>query len=174
FFADGAYVLALEGKKLDTAGMIELMARWVDAYPIISLEDPLAEDDDAGFAEIARRLGGRIQIIGDDYLTTSASRVAHAAAIGACNAVLLKANQCGTISELIAASNAARTLGWNTIQSGRSGESEDVTLSHLAVGLGSDQIKVGSMTRSERTAKWNEVIRIEDESGSQQYWRFAV
>jgi len=174
FFADGAYVLALDSKKLDTAGMIDLMQRWVAAYPIISLEDPLAEDDDAGFVEITRRLGGTIQIIGDDYLTTSADRVVHAASIGACNAVLLKANQCGTISELIAASNAARTLRWNTIQSGRSGESEDVTLSHLAVGLGSDQIKVGSMTRSERTAKWNEVIRIEEEFQSGQYWKFTV
>lgn len=174
FFADGAYLLALEGKRLDTAGMIDLMERWVAAYPIISLEDPLAEDDDAGFTEITRRLGAKIQIIGDDYLTTSAGRVAHAASIDACNAVLLKANQCGTITELIAASNAARALGWNTIQSGRSGESEDVTLSHLAVGLGSDQIKVGSMTRSERTAKWNEVIRIEEEFPPGQYWRFAV
>lgn len=174
FFTDGAYVLALEGKKLDTVGMIDLMERWVGAYPIISLEDPLAEDDDAGFVEITRRLGKTIQIIGDDYLTTSAARVAHAASIKACNAVLLKANQCGTLTELIAASNAAHRLGWNTIQSGRSGESEDVTLSHLAVGLGSDQIKVGSMTRSERTAKWNEVIRIEEEFHPGQYWRFAV
>lgn len=174
FFADGAYVLALDGKKLDTAGMIDLLAGWVDAYPIVSLEDPLGEDDDAGFTAITARLGSRIQIVGDDYLSTSAARVAHAATIKACNAVLLKANQCGTISELIAASNAARTLGWNTIQSGRSGESEDVTLSHLAVGLGSDQIKVGSMARSERTAKWNEVIRIEEEFPAGQYWRFAV
>lgn len=174
FFADGAYVLALEGKALDTGGMIDLLEQWVGAYPIVSLEDPLAEDDDAGFTEITARLGGRIQIIGDDYLTTSAQRIAHAAGLKACNAVLLKANQCGTISELIAASNAARALGWNTIQSGRSGESEDVTLSHLAFGLGSDQIKVGSMTRSERTAKWNEVIRIEETSGDGQYWRFSV
>ncbi|MDX6767113.1 MAG: phosphopyruvate hydratase [Candidatus Methylacidiphilales bacterium] len=174
FFADGAYVLALDGKKLDTAGMIDLLAGWVETYPIVSLEDPLAEDDDAGFTAITAKLGKRIQIIGDDYLTTSAERIAHAASIKACNSVLLKANQCGTISELIAASNAARTLGWNTIQSGRSGESEDVTLSHLAVGLGSDQIKVGSMARSERTAKWNEVIRIEEGMPTGRYWRFSV
>ncbi|HEY9009374.1 MAG TPA: phosphopyruvate hydratase [Devosia sp.] len=174
FFIDGAYVLALEGKKLDTAGMIALLERWVADYPVVSLEDPLAEDDDAGFAEITRRLGQKIQIIGDDYLTTSAERIAHAATLSACNSVLLKANQCGTISELIAASNAARTLGWNTIQSGRSGESEDVTLSHLAVGLGSDQIKVGSMARSERTAKWNEVIRIEEGFAPGDYWRWKL
>ncbi len=173
FFDAGSYVLALEGKKLDTAGMIDLLEGWVKTYPIVSLEDPLAEDDDAGFTEITARLGKTIQIIGDDYLTTSAARIGHAAKLKACNAVLLKANQCGTISELIAASNAARALGWNTIQSGRSGESEDVTLSHLAVGLGSDQIKVGSMTRSERTAKWNEMIRIEQASDGR-YWRFSV
>lgn len=173
FFDAGSYVLALEGKKLDTAGMIDLLEGWVKTYPIVSLEDPLAEDDDSGFTEITARLGKTIQIIGDDYLTTSAARIGHAAKLKACNAVLLKANQCGTISELIAASNAARALGWNTIQSGRSGESEDVTLSHLAVGLGSDQIKVGSMTRSERTAKWNEMIRIEQTSGGR-YWRFSV
>lgn len=171
FFVDGSYVLALEGKKLDTAGMIDLLEAWTRAYPIVSLEDPLAEDDDTGFTEITARLGATIQIIGDDYLTTSAARIAHAAQHKACNAVLLKANQCGTMTELIAASNAARALGWNTIQSGRSGESEDVTLSHLALGLGSDQIKVGSMTRSERTAKWNEMIRLE-EAADGQYWRF--
>ena len=173
FFVNGSYVLALEGKKLDTAGMIDLLEAWTRAYPIVSLEDPLAEDDDTGFTEITARLGATIQIIGDDYLTTSAARIALAAQHKACNAVLLKANQCGTMTELIAASNAARALGWNTIQSGRSGESEDVTLSHLALGLGSDQIKVGSMTRSERTAKWNEMIRLE-EAADGQYWRFSA
>src|SRR5690606_37858394 len=112
------------------------------------------------FVEITRRLGKKVQIIGDDYFATSAERIAQAAGIGACNAALLKVNQCGTVSELVAAALATRELGWNAIQSGRSGESEDVSLSHLAVGLGSQQIKVGSMARSERTAKWNEVIRI--------------
>jgi len=174
FFADGAYRLALEGKALSTLEMIELLESWVAAYPIVSLEDPLAEDDDAGFAEITQRLGKSIQIIGDDYLTSSESRVALSAAQGCCNSVLLKSNQCGTLTELIAASTCARSVGWNTIQSGRSGESEDVTLSHLAVGLMSDQIKVGSMTRSERTAKWNEVIRIEGYCVAPNYWRYAV
>lgn len=174
FYADGTYRLALEGRELSTLEMIELLETWVRAYPIVSLEDPLAEDDDAGFVEITRRLGKSIQVIGDDYLTTSAERIGHAASIGACNAVLLKSNQCGTLTELIAASTAAKSLGWNTIQSGRSGESEDVTLSHLAVGLLSDQIKVGSMTRSERTAKWNEVIRIETNLQSAQYWSFNI
>lgn len=174
FFSEGRYRLALEDRALDTTAMIDMLARWVDAYPIVSLEDPLAEDDDEGFAEITRRLGGRVQVIGDDYLTTSAARIDRAATLDACNAVLLKANQCGTITELIAASSAARRLGWNTIQSGRSGESEDVTLSHLAVGLMSDQIKVGSITRSERTAKWNEVIRIEERLADPRYWQFRI
>jgi enolase len=174
FYADGAYRLALEGRNLSTLEMIELLQSWVAAYPIVSLEDPLAEDDDAGFAEITRRLGKSIQIVGDDYLTSSESRVALAAEQGCCNSVLLKSNQCGTLTELIEASTRARSVGWNTIQSGRSGESEDVTLSHLAVGLMSDQIKVGSMTRSERTAKWNEVIRIEGYYVAPRYWRFTI
>jgi len=174
FFAGGAYGLALEGRRLSSLQMIEMLERWVDDYSIVSLEDPLAEDDDAGFAEITRRLGSRCQIVGDDYLVTDAGRIAHAARTGACNAALLKANQCGTVSELIAASNAAKGLGWTCIQSGRSGESEDVTLSHLAIGLGSDQIKVGSMTRSERTAKWNEVLRIEEKYPDANYGGFRI
>ena len=174
FYADGRYTLALEGKSLTTAQMIDLLQGWTNAYPIVSLEDPLAEDDDEGFVEITRRLGASLQIIGDDYLTTSSARIAHAAGLHACNSVLLKSNQCGTLTELIQASSLARSLGWNTIQSGRSGESEDVTLSHLAVGLMSDQIKVGSMTRSERTAKWNEVIRIAEGVAATGYWGFRV
>ena len=174
FFADGGYRLALEGRTLTTGEMIDMLETWVGTYPIVSLEDPLAEDDDAGFAEITARLGGRIQIVGDDYLTTDAARIRQAADTGACTAALLKANQCGTVSELIAASNAAKALGWTCIQSGRSGESEDVTLSHLAIGLGSDQIKVGSMTRSERTAKWNEVLRIEEKYPDANYGGFRI
>jgi len=174
FFTDGRYRLALEGRTLDSGQMVDLMEKWVAAYPIVSLEDPLAEDDDEGFVEITRRIGKSVQIIGDDYLTTSESRVALSIERGACNCVLLKVNQCGTLTELIAASAAARAGGWNTVQSGRSGESEDVTLSHLAVGLLSDQIKVGSMTRSERTAKWNEVIRIEQDLAAPGFWKFQL
>ncbi len=174
FYVDNRYTLALEGKSLDTSGMIDLLERWVADYPIVSLEDPLAEDDEAGFVEITGRLGASVQIVGDDYLTTSSARITRAAGLNACNSVLLKSNQCGTVTELIQASSLARSLGWNTIQSGRSGESEDVTLSHLAVGLMSDQIKVGSMTRSERTAKWNEVIRIAEGVAATGYWGFRV
>jgi len=174
FYADGRYRLALEEKNLSTEEMIALLEGWVRSYPIVSLEDPLAEDDDEGFVEITRRLGASIQLVGDDYLTTSSARITHAAQLNACNSVLLKSNQCGTLTELIQASSLARSLGWNTIQSGRSGESEDVTLSHLAVGLMSDQIKVGSMTRSERTAKWNEVIRIAEGVAADGYWNFRI
>jgi enolase len=151
-----------------------MLAGWCESYPIVSIEDPVGEDDDVGFVAATSRLGRSIQIIGDDYLTTNAGRIAEAGRRGACNAVLLKANQCGTVSELIDASAAARRLGWNAIQSGRSGESEDVSLSHLAVGLLSDQIKVGSMARSERTAKWNEVLRIEEAMPPSALWRFKL
>jgi enolase len=174
FAVPAGYRLALEGRTLSALEMIDLLARWVATYPIVSLEDPLGEDDDDGFVEITQRLGKSIQIIGDDYLTTNSGRIQRAAALHACNSVLLKSNQCGTLTELIEASNLARSLGWNTIQSGRSGESEDVTLSHLAVGLLSDQIKVGSMTRSERTAKWNEVIRIEEDCPGSAFRAFRV
>jgi enolase len=173
FFENGRYRLGLEGRTLDTDGLIEMLCRWAGAFPILSLEDPVAEDDDEGFVEITRRLGETVQIVGDDYLVSDAASIRRAAERGACNSVLLKVNQCGTVSELIAASAAARRSNWNTIQSGRSGESEDVALSHLAVGLMSDQIKVGSMARSERTAKWNEAIRIEEAVGGRM-WRFKV
>ena len=173
FFTDGHYALALEERRLSGADMIDMLEGWVRDYPIVSLEDPLAEDDEEGFVEITRRLGRKVQIVGDDYLVTDARRIGEAAARAACNSALLKVNQCGTVSELIAAAEATRRAGWNAIQSGRSGESEDVSLSHLAVGLGSEQIKVGSVTRSERTAKWNEVIRIA-ERGSLNCWQFCL
>ena len=174
-FAEGdAYRLSLEDRRLSSGDLIAMLEDWTRTYPIVSLEDPVGEDDDAGMVEVTRRLGSGIQVIGDDYLTTNADLVRQAGARGACNAVLLKSNQCGTLTELIAASAAARALGWNTVMSGRSGESEDVTLSHLAVGLLADQIKAGSITRSERTAKWNEVIRIEETLPDGAFWRFKL
>jgi enolase len=161
FYRHDRYRLAADGVELDGAAMVALLAEWCRDYPIVSLEDPLAEDDDAGMRAVTSALGDRIQLIGDDYLVTSAERVAAAAASGICNAVLLKPNQAGTISETRAAFEAARQAGWRTIVSARSGESEDVTIVHLAIGWNAGQLKVGSFARSERMAKWNEGLRIE-------------
>lgn len=163
FHRDGRYRLAATGEDLDRAGMVKRVAAWCSAYPIISIEDPLAEDDDEGMRAVTAAIGSQVQIIGDDYLVTSADRIARAAAAGACNAALIKPNQVGTLTETRAAFDAARAVGWRTIISARSGESEDVTIVHLAVGWGADQLKVGSFARSERMAKWNEGIRIEEQ-----------
>jgi enolase len=161
FHSGGRYRLAADGVELETEALIELLAGWCRRYPIVSVEDPTAEDDDRGMVSFTAKLGDRIQIIGDDYLVTSAQRVAAAASRCACNALLLKPNQAGTITETGAALAAARAAGWRTVVSARSGETEDVTIVHLAVGWNAGQLKVGSFARSERMAKWNEGLRIE-------------
>jgi enolase len=166
FGAGGRYRLGLEGRELDSDGMAELLMGWLDRYPIASIEDPLAEDDAEGLARFTRAVGHRVQIIGDDFLVTNADRVRDAAARGACNAVLVKPNQAGTVTETRAAVDAARAAGWGTVVSARSGETEDVSIAHLAVGWNARQLKVGSFARSERMAKWNEVLRIEEALGS--------
>ncbi len=165
FGADGRYRLGLERRELDSDGMAEMLVGWLDRYPIASIEDPLAEDDAEGLARFTRAVGHRVQIIGDDFLVTHAGRVQAAAARGACNAVLVKPNQAGTVTETRAALEAARAAGWATIVSARSGETEDVSIAHLAVGWNAQQLKVGSFARSERMAKWNEVLRIEEALG---------
>jgi enolase len=164
FGACGHYKLGLESRELDTAGMIDMLGKWIASYPIVSVEDPLAEDDEAGLIEFTRRFGKQVQIIGDDYLVTNADRVKHAAAAGACNCALIKFNQAGTVTETKAALDAARAAGWNAIVSARSGETEDTTITHLAVGWNAGQLKVGSFSRSERMAKWNEGLRIEEKA----------
>lgn len=169
FCRDGRYHLALEDRDLDAGAFIDLLGKWIDGYPIVSIEDPLSEDDADGMIEFTRRFGGRVQIIGDDYLVTNAALVEKAAAERACNAVLIKVNQAGTISEAIAANEAAEAAGYRSVVSARSGETEDVTISHLATGLGTGQLKVGSFTRSERMAKWNECLRIQDEMGTARF-----
>jgi len=161
FHSGGRYRLAADRVELEAEALIELLAGWCRRYPIVSVEDPVAEDDDQGMVTFTARLGDRVQIIGDDYLVTSAQRVAAAASRGACNAVLLKPNQAGTVTETKAALAAARAAGWRTVVSARSGETEDVTIVHLAVGWNAGQLKVGSFARSERMAKWNEGLRIE-------------
>ena len=156
------YALAAERRELTSAELVAQLVEWCRAYPIISVEDPVAEDDDEGMRAFTAAVGDRLQVIGDDYLVTSAPRIAAAARSRACNAVLLKPNQAGTVTETAAALAAARAAGWNAIISARSGETEDVTIVHLAVGWGIGQLKVGSITRGERTAKWNEALRIEE------------
>lgn len=171
FGRNGAYKLALEQRELDSAGMIALLGRWLETYPIISIEDPLAEDDAEGFKAFTALYGERCQIIGDDFLVTNAARVEAAAAGKALNAVLIKPNQSGTVTGTRAALDAGKAAGFGTIVSARSGETEDVTIAHLSVGWDAGQFKVGSFTRSERMAKWNEMLRIEEELGSEA--RFA-
>ncbi|MFQ5970955.1 MAG: phosphopyruvate hydratase [Alphaproteobacteria bacterium] len=166
FGRGGAYRLALDRRELDTAGMVEMISGWVNRFPIISLEDPLAEDDSPGFVALTAAIGDRTQIVGDDLLVSDAARIRAAAHDGAANAVLLKPNQRGTLSETWTAWDAARKFGWRGIVSARSGDSEDVTIAHLAVGWEVGQIKVGSFARSERMAKWNELLRIEEELGA--------
>ena len=166
FGKNGAYKLALDDNSMDTAGLVQMLGKWIDAYGIISLEDPVAEDDPAGFAILTSRFGHRCQIIGDDFLVTNAARVAKASSEKTVTAVLIKPNQAGTITETHAALIAGKDAGFGTIVSARSGETEDVTIAHLAVGWDAGQLKVGSFSRSERMAKWNECIRIEEALGA--------
>jgi enolase len=161
------YRLALERRTLDSDGMIRLVLGWLDAYPIASVEDPVGEDDARGMAAFTRAAAGRrVQIVGDDFLVTDAARLAAAAVAGACNAVLIKPNQAGTLTRAKAALDAARRAGYAAIVSARSGETEDTTIVDLAVGWRAGQLKVGSFARSERMAKWNEAIRIEEAAGA--------
>ncbi|MEP7084591.1 MAG: enolase C-terminal domain-like protein, partial [Betaproteobacteria bacterium] len=171
---DGRYRLALERRELDSGAMVALIVDWLRAYPIVSIEDPLGEDDIEGWTRLMdelRTLGRPLQVIGDDLLVTNAALVREAAAAGLCNAVLIKPNQAGTVTECKAALDAGKAAGFATIVSARSGETEDVAIAHLAVGWNAGQLKVGSFARSERMAKWNEVLRIEEALGMQA--RFA-
>jgi enolase len=161
----GRYTLGLEGRTLDSDGLSELLLRWLDRYPIASIEDPLAEDDPAGFARFTEVAGKRVQVVGDDFLVSQASLVEEAAQAGAANTVLLKPNQRGTLTETLQAWHAAQAAGYAAIVSARSGETEDVSIVHLAIGWQVGQLKVGSFARSERMAKWNEALRIEERLG---------
>jgi enolase len=166
FGRNGLYQLGLEGRELDSEGMIVLLMGWLERYPIVSIEDPLAEDDLDGFAAFTAAVGDRVQVVADDLTVTDAARVRDAATRGAANTLLVKPNQRGTLTEARAAFDAAQAAGWRTIASARSGETEDVTIVHLAVGWGAPQLKVGSFARSERMAKWNEALRIEEALGA--------
>jgi len=165
FFRAGLYRLGLEKRELDSAAMIDLLTGWLDRYPIVSIEDPLAEDDWDAFAAFTKAVGHRVQVVGDDAFVSDARRIREAARRGVANAVLLKPNQRGTLTETREAWAAARAQNYAGIVSARSGETEDTTIVHLAIGWGVGQLKVGSMARGERTAKWNEALRIEEALG---------
>ena len=165
FFEDGKYVLNKEGRKLTGAEMVDFYADWVDRYPIISIEDGLDEDDWDSWVVMMERLGDKIQIVGDDLLVTNTERVQKAIELGACNSLLCKVNQIGSLSEAIAAVQLAQRSAWTAVVSHRSGETEDATIADLAVALNTGQIKTGAPCRSERVAKYNQLLRIEQELG---------
>jgi enolase len=160
FGRGGEYTLSRDARRIDSDGMSEMLLGWLARYPIVAIEDPLGEDDPEGMRRFTRAAGDRIEVVADDFICTSAARIARAGELGACNTALIKPNQAGTLTETRAALDAARAAGWESIVSARSGETEDVTIVHLAVGWGAKQLKVGSFSRSERMAKWNEGLRI--------------
>ena len=165
FYEEGAYHLRKEGRVLTSAQMVDFYAHWVKTYPLISIEDGLAEDDWEGWRLLTQRLGAEIQIVGDDLLVTNVQRLKRAIEEKAANSILIKVNQIGTLSEAIAAVEMARRAGWMQIISHRSGETEDTTIADLAVALNTGQIKTGAPCRSERVAKYNRLLRIEEELG---------
>ena len=167
FGRQGQYRLGLESRALDSDGMVEMLLGWIEKYPIVSIEDPLAEDDPVGFARFTQAIGHRLQIVGDDFLVSNSNLIREAANLGAANTVLLKPNQQGTLSETLQAWNVAKEMGYSAIVSARSGETEDTTIVDLAIGWNVGQLKVGSFARSERMIKWNHALRIEGQLGAQ-------
>jgi enolase len=159
------YNLRTEGKKLDPAQMVDFWKSWVDQFPIVSIEDGLGQDDWEGWIKMTEELGDRLQIVGDDLLVTNPKRVQKAIDEKACNALLVKVNQIGSLTETIEAVELSQRNGWRTVISHRSGETEDTTIADLAVGLNTGQIKTGAPARSDRVAKYNQLIRIEAELG---------
>ena len=164
-YRNGRYELGMEKRGFSPQEFAELMIRWVNEYPISSIEDPMAEDDWEGWALIRAAIGRKCQLIGDDHFTTNLARIEKGVARGTANAVLIKPNQIGTVSETIDAIRRTQSAGWLPVVSARSGETEDTFISHLAVGTSAGQLKVGSFCRSERMAKWNEILRIERSLG---------
>jgi len=170
FFEGGKYVLAREGITLSSAEMVEYYAKWISAYPIISIEDGMAEDDWQGWQQLMEGAGRKIQLVGDDLYATSVERLSWGIALGASNSILIKPNQVGTLTETLAAIDVAQRAGWTAIVSHRSGETEDTTIADLAVAKNTGFIKAGAPCRSERVAKYNRLLRIEEELGeSAQY-----
>jgi enolase len=166
FYREGAYRLAGEGKTLDAAGLVEYWADLVRRYPIVSIEDGMAEDDWEGWRLLARELGGKVQLVGDDVFVTNPRRLRDGINRSIANALLVKVNQIGTLSETLDAVEIAQRAGWGTVFSHRSGETEDTTIADLAVATNCGQIKTGSLSRSDRLAKYNQLIRIEEQLGA--------
>jgi enolase len=161
----GRYKLEIEGREMTSAELAELWVDWLDRFPIISLEDGMAEDDWEGWKLLYQKIGGKVQMVGDDLLVTNVQRIERAIAEHACDALLMKVNQIGTLTESIAAIDMAHRAGWAVVTSHRSGESEDATIADIVVAFNCGQIKTGAPTRSDRIAKYNQLLRIEEELG---------
>lgn len=166
FYRDGRYVLASENRSLSAEEFLDCLARWVDDYPIVSIEDGMAEDDWEGWRAMTERLGGAAQLVGDDLFVTNAAILQKGIDEGVANSILIKLNQIGTLTETLEAIDLAKREGYATIVSHRSGETEDTTIADLAVGASAKQIKTGSLCRSDRVAKYNRLLRIEKELGA--------
>jgi enolase len=166
FYDDGKYILSKDGATLTSNEMITYYAKWVSSYPIVSIEDGLAEDDWSGWISLTSRLGKKVKLVGDDLYTTNLERLERGISQKASNAILIKPNQVGTLSETLATVKRAQQVGWTTIISHRSGETEDTTIADLAVAVGSGLIKTGAPCRSERVAKYNRLLKIEEELGA--------
>ncbi len=164
-YKDGKYVLSTEGKSLTSEEMVSFYDNWVNKYPIVSIEDGLAEDDWNAWSLMTKKMGKKIQIVGDDLFVTNIKRLEKGIKEKSGNSILIKLNQIGTISETIDAINMARKAGYTSVVSHRSGETEDTTIADFVVGLGTGQIKTGSLCRSERVAKYNQLLRIEESLG---------
>lgn len=164
-FEDNKYQLKTEGKSLTSDEMVEFYADWVNKYPIVSIEDGLAEDDWEGYIKLTEKIGDRVQIVGDDLFVTNIKRLEEGINKKAANSILIKLNQIGTVTETIDAINMATKAGYTAVVSHRSGETEDTTIADFVVGMGTGQIKTGSLCRSERIAKYNQLLRIEEELG---------
>ena len=167
FFKGGRYELEGEGKSLDQAGMVDYYAKLVDAFPIVSIEDGMAEDDFDGWRQITDRLGDRVQLVGDDLFVTNPKRLGQGIKDGLANSILIKVNQIGTLSETLDAVDMAHRSRYTAVMSHRSGETEDATIADLAVATNCGQIKTGSLARSDRLAKYNQLLRIEEQLGDQ-------
>jgi enolase len=165
-YHEGRYVLAGEGRSLDPAALVDYWVGIVERYPVVSLEDGMAEQDTEGWQRLTEALGGSVQLVGDDNFVTNPERLAAGIEEGIANAILIKANQIGTLTETVVTTELARRSGYATVLSHRSGETEDTTIADLAVGLGCGQIKTGAPARSDRVAKYNQLLRIEEELGS--------